>query len=333
MKRYNHQHEYTSEMRDKASAFEIRGGDYFDPKDIPHFVLKLYRILEEDRYISYIRWSDSGDSFIIPDGPLLAAVVLPNFYKSSTFTSFVRQLNIYGFRRITDARKAKNPPSQLTSAFAHPYFSRGKVSKLHLIKRKVKRSQRSKSRDTSESSNASASTSTSVDSMPSGVNGRLECPSSDAESLNDNDHPESCNKCNSLREEVQLLRHLLRRYQHMDVSGVQEPLPYTLPVGYEGTMDCVRSAEFPIYSEANTLKLPNWSAEFPIPENTGYDVTPTFFCSENPVHNYDVSITSTHWSSPTNELGYVDQLPSLSVSSGWDTENHEAKQFNIQLSC
>ncbi|ORX92242.1 winged helix DNA-binding domain-containing protein, partial [Basidiobolus meristosporus CBS 931.73] len=109
---------------------------------IPIFVRKLYRMLENDKHAEYIRWNLSGNSFVIPDGPLLAAVVLPQYFKASTFSSFVRQLNNYQFRRISDARKAKSPTNQLASVFTHPSFQRGKFNLLHRIKRSVNRATR-----------------------------------------------------------------------------------------------------------------------------------------------------------------------------------------------
>ncbi|KAJ9052493.1 Heat shock transcription factor [Entomophthora muscae] len=49
--------------------------------------------------------------------------------------SFSRQLNIYGFKRISDSRKQKTRPSERTSAFHNPNFIRGRPDLLHLIAR------------------------------------------------------------------------------------------------------------------------------------------------------------------------------------------------------
>ncbi|KAK9765624.1 Heat shock transcription factor [Basidiobolus ranarum] len=108
--------------------------------DVSLFVLKLYRILESDKYTRFIRWSASGDSFIIQDSSLFATVVLPIFFKTSVFTSFVRQLNKYDFRRISDARRGKGSMHHSASAFTHPNFRQNRLDLLHLITTQIGKS-------------------------------------------------------------------------------------------------------------------------------------------------------------------------------------------------
>jgi hypothetical protein len=45
-------------------------------------------------------WSDAGDSFVVKNTQDFAAKVIPCFFKHSNFSSFVRQLNFYGFRKV-----------------------------------------------------------------------------------------------------------------------------------------------------------------------------------------------------------------------------------------
>ncbi|KAK9765794.1 kinase-regulated stress-responsive transcription factor skn7 [Basidiobolus ranarum] len=101
------------------------------------FVSKLYRILESGKYVRFIRWSATGDCFVIQDSGLFATVVLPIYFKTSIFTSFVRQLNKYDFRRISDARRGKASTNHSTSAFAHPNFRQNRPDLLHLITRQI----------------------------------------------------------------------------------------------------------------------------------------------------------------------------------------------------
>ncbi|KAE9389642.1 hypothetical protein BT96DRAFT_790090, partial [Gymnopus androsaceus JB14] len=84
-----------------------------------------------------ICWSDSGDSFFVHDHERLAKL-LGNWFKHNKFASFVRQLNIYGFRKIPDLRQGtlRSDSDAECSQFAHPDFLRGQEDRLILIERK-----------------------------------------------------------------------------------------------------------------------------------------------------------------------------------------------------
>ncbi|KAL6720282.1 Heat shock transcription factor [Lecanora helva] len=107
-------------------------------KGIPPFVQKLSSFLNEDtRNTNLIRWSDSGDSFIVVDEDEFARTLIPELFKHNNYASFVRQLNMYGFHKkvgLSDnslrasERKNKNP-----SEYSNPYFKRGKPNLLWLI--------------------------------------------------------------------------------------------------------------------------------------------------------------------------------------------------------
>mmetsp|Transcript_29697 Transcript_29697/g.46360 ORF Transcript_29697/g.46360 Transcript_29697/m.46360 type:complete len:99 (-) Transcript_29697:889-1185(-) len=59
------------------------------------FPRKLYDLInvEPDSIIS---WSDLGDSFYLHDQPKFIADVLPRHFRHNHFSSFQRQLNLYG---------------------------------------------------------------------------------------------------------------------------------------------------------------------------------------------------------------------------------------------
>ena len=96
------------------------------------FLLKLFNVLndKEKGFSKYIYWSTKGNSFIIPDKDEFAENVLPNICKTKIYTSFVRNLNLYGFR------KTENKPIE----YEHEEFTQSKnEEEINLIKKKNKK--------------------------------------------------------------------------------------------------------------------------------------------------------------------------------------------------
>lgn len=53
-------------------------------------------------------WTDNGESFVISNPQAFAETVIPLYFAHSNFSSFVRQLNFYGFRKVkNDTKDAK----------------------------------------------------------------------------------------------------------------------------------------------------------------------------------------------------------------------------------
>ncbi|KAI3865533.1 hypothetical protein MKX03_019685 [Papaver bracteatum] len=86
------------------------------------FVTKTYDIVDDPSTDDLISWSPSNNSFVIWQPDALAKHILPKFFKLTQFTSFSRQLNLYGFRKIHRDRWE----------YAHKDFLRGQK---HLLKR------------------------------------------------------------------------------------------------------------------------------------------------------------------------------------------------------
>ena len=63
------------------------------------FIFKLYEILNNTLYQKIICWNNDGTSILIKDTFKLCEIILPIFFKHNNFSSFVRQLNIYGFHK------------------------------------------------------------------------------------------------------------------------------------------------------------------------------------------------------------------------------------------
>ena len=63
------------------------------------FLSKLHDILKDNTFKEIIHWDTDGKRVIISDVANLCNIVLPKFYKHHNYSSFVRQLNMYGFHK------------------------------------------------------------------------------------------------------------------------------------------------------------------------------------------------------------------------------------------
>ena len=64
------------------------------------FLTKLYDIINDINYKDIISWNIEGTGIIIKNKKTLCQLVLPKFYSHHNYSSFVRQLNLYGFHKI-----------------------------------------------------------------------------------------------------------------------------------------------------------------------------------------------------------------------------------------
>ena len=67
---------------------------------ISPFVKKLRIILKDPVYKSLIFWNDKNYTLVILKPEEFSIKILPFFFKHCNFSSFVRQLNLYGFHKI-----------------------------------------------------------------------------------------------------------------------------------------------------------------------------------------------------------------------------------------
>ena len=63
------------------------------------FLSKLYDILNNHNYNNVISWDTDGKKVVISDVVKLCKDILPKFYKHRNLSSFIRQLNLYGFHK------------------------------------------------------------------------------------------------------------------------------------------------------------------------------------------------------------------------------------------
>uniref|UniRef100_K3XA08 HSF-type DNA-binding domain-containing protein n=1 Tax=Globisporangium ultimum (strain ATCC 200006 / CBS 805.95 / DAOM BR144) TaxID=431595 RepID=K3XA08_GLOUD len=107
-------------------------------EDPPMFLEKTYEMLEKCSP-EVAAWSTPlGDSFIVKKPIAFAEHVIPVYFKHKNFSSFVRQLNFYGFRKVrVDAETAANVDPKEWWEFRHDKFVRGRKDLLREIKRRT----------------------------------------------------------------------------------------------------------------------------------------------------------------------------------------------------
>jgi hypothetical protein len=115
------------------------GGSDVRSAAAPVFLQKTYDMIESSPS-EIACWSDSGRSFIIKQPREFAKAMLPRYFKHNNFSSFVRQLNFYGFRKHKKDEiviSAEEDESKNWWEFYHDKFVRGRQELMAQIRRKT----------------------------------------------------------------------------------------------------------------------------------------------------------------------------------------------------
>uniref|UniRef100_A0A8C7WNQ7 Heat shock transcription factor 1 n=1 Tax=Oryzias sinensis TaxID=183150 RepID=A0A8C7WNQ7_9TELE len=116
----------------------VGGGVVVSGGNVPAFLTKLWTLVEDPETDHLICWSLNGTSFHVFDQCRFSKEVLPKFFKHNNMASFIRQLNMYGFRKVVHIEQGGLvKPEKDDTEFQHPFFIRGQEHLLENIKRKV----------------------------------------------------------------------------------------------------------------------------------------------------------------------------------------------------
>ncbi|SGY32678.1 BQ5605_C002g01399 [Microbotryum silenes-dioicae] len=140
--------------RDARTPVLERGGDATnDPTaSVPRvkpFIAKLEYLLSHPEYFKdCMVWDDTGTSFIVCHAqPRLLSEVLPSFYQHASLHAFTRQLNVYGFARLSPSElisKLDITSTHEYSGWRHPSFTRDDHRKMHTLTPKPSRARAQK---------------------------------------------------------------------------------------------------------------------------------------------------------------------------------------------
>ncbi|KAI8358192.1 HSF-type DNA-binding-domain-containing protein [Mortierella sp. GBAus27b] len=106
--------------------------------NVAAFLTKSYNMVSEPGSNNLIKWSDDGQSFVVVNHVEFAKEVLPKFFKHNNFSSFVRQLNMYGFHKVPHLQQGVLMPNSDSEQweFSNPHFQRNQPDLLNLVSRK-----------------------------------------------------------------------------------------------------------------------------------------------------------------------------------------------------
>ncbi|GMH18705.1 hypothetical protein Nepgr_020546 [Nepenthes gracilis] len=100
--------------------------EYVKKSRPPPFLLKTYMLVDDPAMDGVISWNAEGTAFVVWQPAEFARDLLPTLFKHSNFSSFIRQLNTYGFRKVAANRWE----------FCNDMFQKGKSELLGEIRRR-----------------------------------------------------------------------------------------------------------------------------------------------------------------------------------------------------
>lgn len=99
------------------------------------FLAKLYSILSNQDIKHIVSWNEKGDQFQIYSSAKFQNEVIPMYFKHKNLKSFIRQLNLHGFKKLRN--KGKFGRDAAVDLYKHDFFRMDQPDLMGLIKRKI----------------------------------------------------------------------------------------------------------------------------------------------------------------------------------------------------
>ncbi|CAD8100053.1 unnamed protein product [Paramecium sonneborni] len=116
------------ESSDNFQDSQSQSSEQRQKGSVPSFLVRLFDIMENEDLKEIIGWNTEGNAFIVRNQQLLADKILPKYFKHKNYPSFLRQLNMYNFK--------KSKADDVNQKFEHKWFRRDGRALLTNIKRR-----------------------------------------------------------------------------------------------------------------------------------------------------------------------------------------------------
>lgn len=124
----------TGAIKRRAIAKNIASLELEEDVHKSSFLAKLFAILSNKQISSIINWCEDGERFHIIQGDRFQNEVIPMYFKHRNLKSFIRQLNLHGFKKL----RSKTKQNDLTQeVYKHHFFRRDQPELVSFIKRKI----------------------------------------------------------------------------------------------------------------------------------------------------------------------------------------------------
>nr|ACF24569.1 putative heat shock transcription factor [Gymnochlora stellata] len=122
--------EASSKQNEDKESERSHSGTEDTENEFPSLVGKTYDMVDDPLTDNIICWAEDGNGFVVKDAYAFCVKILPTYFRTKRFRSFVRNLNMYGFRSRKQAQEG-------VYRFKHPQFRRGKKNLLSRIRKKT----------------------------------------------------------------------------------------------------------------------------------------------------------------------------------------------------